>query len=106
MRMKIFDRLSVLRTVKPAKQLVATSAAEWSKAREHCPDLVPDLVQMGGVLAMQPATYVDGMAMADPIDPQRLAYEAGRRDLAVQLLTLMGVGAYELMSLMEDKNVG
>lgn len=100
--MKIFDRLMVLRTASPTKRGAAKSAAAWSAAKSS--QTVDDLVRLGGLLAMQPANYAEGIAQPDPIDPQRLAYEAGRRDLAIQLLTLMGVGPYELMQLMDDEH--
>lgn len=100
---RVFDRFGVLRTVAPEKQRAAAMAHAWSAVRN--PDLVADLVELGGVLAMQPAEYVEGYANPVPINPQRLSYEAGRRDLAVQLLTLMGVGPAELMSLMESRDV-
>lgn len=103
--MRIFDRWSVLRSTAPTRDIAVGSATRWSRARDASPGIVEDLVRLGGVLAMQPATYVDGIAQADPIDPGRLSYEAGRRDLAVQLLTLAGVDSYDLMNLMENKDV-
>lgn len=102
---RIFDRRSVLQTTSPTRDIVVESATRWSRARDASPGIIEDLVRLGGILAMQPATYVDGLALADPIDPGRLSYEAGRRDLAVQLLTLAGVDSYELMTLMENKDV-
>ncbi len=102
---RIFDRLSVLRTTGQTREITVESATRWGRARDASPGIVEDLVRLGGVLAMQPATYDGGIALADPIDPGRLSYEAGRRDLAIQLLTLAGVDSYELMSLMENKDV-
>lgn len=102
---RIFDRFSVLRTTAPTRDIAVESATRWGRAREASPCIVEDLVRLGGVLAMQPATYDGGIALPDPIDPARLSYEAGRRDLAVQLLTLVGVDSYELLSLMENKDV-
>lgn len=103
--MRIFDRRSVLRSAAPAREIAAESARRWGRARDASPGIVEDLVRLGGVLAMQPATYENGIALADPVDPGRLSYEAGRRDLAVQLLTLAGVDSYELMTLMEGNDV-
>ena len=103
--MRIFDRSSVLRTTAPAREVAIESATRWGRARDASPGIVEDLVRLGGILAMQPASYADGVALPDPIDPGRLAYEAGRRDLAVQLLTLAGIDSYDLMNLMENKDV-
>ena len=102
---RIFDRRTVLQTTAPTREIAVESATRWGRARDASPGIVEDLVRLGGVLAMHPATYVDGLASADPIDPGRLSYEAGRRDLAIQLMTLAGVDSYELMTLMENKDV-
>lgn len=101
MRLPFFDRWSVLRSAVPSRTAAAESGTAWASARNAHPRLAEDVLRLGGVLAMQPATYVDGIASADPVDPHRLAYEAGRRDLAVQLLTLMGISNHDLFTLME-----
>ena len=40
-----------------------------------------------------------------PLDPLRLAYEAGRRDFAMQLLALMGTSFEDMNRMMEDDDV-
>lgn len=73
-------------------------ARRWSKARRQCPELLNDLLQHGGILASQPMQGGEVL----PLDPNRLAYEAGRRDLALQLAALMSLTIEELNDLMEN----
>lgn len=93
----IFDRLSVLRSLFPARQPAKDISRRWMGAALANPALVQDLIRMGGLLAMQP---VENGELA-PIDPQRLAYEAGRRDLAMQLLAMMTLNPATFTTLLE-----
>lgn len=98
----IFDRLGIIRALFPSKGQAAEVATRWKRAARTEPDLIGDAIRLGGVIALQPDTYEQGLPIGAPIDPVRLAYEAGRRDLAVQLVALMGLTHTELQSLMED----
>lgn len=100
--MRIFDRIGLLRALIPAKSGAADLAARWSRAQARDPELARDLIRLGGVLTTQPSTYDGGVPLPEPIDPMRLAYEAGRRDLAVQLLGAMTTTPFELSSMMEE----
>lgn len=112
----IFNRFSVLQALFPAapgngpsdRQLqqaaraaAADAAQRWSLAAGRCPELATDLIGMGGVLSLHPVLIQEGCAVPEPFDPQRLAYEAGRRDMALQLLALMGITREEMAKLME-----
>lgn len=79
-------------------------AARWHRVALTNPDLAGDVIRLGNVLALQPDQYDRGMPLGAPIDPTRLAYEAGKRDMAVQVLALLGLTATELQSLMEDEH--
>jgi len=99
---RIFDRIGIIRALFPAKAVAADIAARWSRAAMAEPDLATDVLAIGGVLAIQPDIYQHGVPQGAPIDPVRLAYEAGRADLAKQLCALMGLTVTELNSMMED----
>ena len=110
----IWSPLAILRATFPARpdpaeeRAAATAAAEcahrWGQAAARDPDLRADLIRLGGVLALQPARFEDGQELRDPIDPLRLAYEAGQRDMALRLLALMDTDPQTLTNLMEDAN--
>lgn len=102
--MSVFDRLGLIRTLFAHKSDAADAGVRWVRAARANPDLMEDVIRLGGVLALQPDQYLNGIPQGVPIDPVRLAYEAGRRDLATQLCALMGLTALELKTLMEDIN--
>lgn len=98
----IFDRITILRTLFPGRYEAARAAARWSRAADADPELAGDVIRLGGVLAKGAARYVDGAEALDPIDPYRLAREAGRREFAIELLGMMGVTPQELTDLTRD----
>ena len=81
-----------------ADAAAADPARRWSKAAKVEPELLNDVIRLGDILTMQP--FAGGQLTA-PLDPLRLAYEAGRRDFAVQLATMMGLTYTDLNTLME-----
>lgn len=109
----MIDRLEILRAIFPARwhrrkgQPVAPPAMRqlvrrWNALGETHPELVRDLVALGRVTTPQPFDMVDGIPEPAAVDPQVLAYEAGRRDLALQLVALMNLSIFELNALTED----
>lgn len=98
----ILDRLSLLRILSPTRHAAAQLAARWSRAADRDPELISDVIRLGGVLAKSPARFVDGVEQPDPIDPIRLARDQGRRELATELLGLMSIGPEELNSLTRE----
>lgn len=106
----VWSRLGFLRAIAASPRVIAAEARQvqpvsevdmarrWSNARRRDPELVADLIRLGGILSAQPMQ--DGEIY--PLDPHRLAYEAGRRDMAVQLAALMSLTITELNALMED----
>ncbi|VDS07909.1 hypothetical protein PARHAE_01089 [Paracoccus haematequi] len=98
----IWDRFTVIRALIPHKPSTGDTARRWRNARAVAPELAADVIRFSGLLTMQPARFVDGFSTPE-LDPARLAYEAGRRDLGLQLLALMGVSQTELNAMMEDR---
>lgn len=93
------DRLATLFASPKAAHPVAR---RWRSAAKEQPALIDDVLSLGGVFASQAYERVDGLPQVAPIDPTRLAYEAGRRDFALQLAALMKTSQLDLKSLMED----
>lgn len=94
----IWQKFDYLRALFPQRQAATKVARHWAEAKRRDPVLAEHLIVLGGVLVAQPADP-DGVA---PIDPHRLAYEAGRRDLALQLLAMMAVTPFEMSTMMEQ----
>lgn len=101
----ILDRLQVLRGMFVwTDRSAAARVRRWSTAYRADPALMQDLVTLGGLLQIPHEIPPDPMNPT-PVDPHRLAFEAGQRDMAVKLCALMGVTNYELTQLMEETDV-
>lgn len=98
----IFDRVTIIRALIPDKRATGALARRWRNAREVNPDLAKDVIGFSGLMVMQPHRYDNGVGTPE-LDPAVLAYEAGKRDLGLQLLALMGVSQSELNAMMEDR---
>ncbi|MEO1024031.1 MAG: hypothetical protein AAFX07_00575 [Pseudomonadota bacterium] len=77
-------------------------ARRWKQAYSDDPELAVDLINLGNVFVLRPEFLEGGEIRPDPIDPVRLAYEQGQRDLALQLLALMRVSPYDLNQLVGE----
>ncbi|OWV39402.1 hypothetical protein [Mameliella alba] len=77
-------------------------ARRWRRAFHEFPDLRADLIRQAGLLRPQPVTMTEGEPTVAPLDPHRLAYEAGRRDFALQLLAAGGVSIDELNAIVKE----
>ena len=98
----ILDRLGILRFVfRGSDQAAAAVSRRWRRAYDADPALATDLIHLGGVLALREVRIEGGEVQPDPIDPYDLAYEQGQRDMAVKLLSVMGITPYELNQLLE-----
>lgn len=94
--MKVLDRLGValgLGAGRPLRDL----ARRWAATDQREPELARDLVRLGGVVAPAPRDAARRLAA----DPAQLAYDAGRRDLALELLALMSMTPDDIRSMME-----
>lgn len=102
----LWDRIGILRfAFRGQDRAAAQVARRWSDIARKDPRLPADVIRLGGVLAMQPQRIENGVPAPDPIDPVRLAYEAGRRDMTVELLSLMQISYFELSQMMETNDV-
>lgn len=106
--MTIWNRLSVLQGFVPFSQRAQARrrVRRWTGAAQADSRLAIDVITLGGVMAAQPATLQGGWPTPDLPDPQRLAYQAGRRDLALQLLALMSLTPLELNELAKEPDYG
>ncbi|HMO70096.1 MAG TPA: hypothetical protein PKC84_00345 [Paracoccaceae bacterium] len=98
----IWHRIGVLRSLFQARSPAPPGARRRGAGRAAVPEIAEGPIPLGGVMTLQPVRIEAGLPEVAPIDPLRLAYEAGRRDLALQLLALMRLGVPELNSLSED----
>ena len=102
---RLWNPLSYLRTMATDQRAAADMALRWTRAFRADPDLAADIIRLGRVLEARPARFAEGIEQPDPIDPVRLAFEEGRRDLALKLLAAGHLGQNELNRLMEATNV-
>ncbi|WP_226783186.1 hypothetical protein [Oceaniglobus trochenteri] len=100
----IFARIPIVRALIPKADPAHDAALRWTRAYRAEPEMAGDLIRVGGVLALRAERYVDGYPAPDPIDPVRLAYEQGQRDMAVKLLAMMSLTPLELNQLQEKLN--
>jgi hypothetical protein len=111
---KAWAPLSILRAAFPsgedaklqdmARRAAGGFALRWQRAYRADPELGRDLIRLGGVLTLQPMTFDNGAVERGAVDPAQLAYEAGRRDMAVTLMAAMGIDTRELNFLLEVAN--
>lgn len=95
----IFARIPIIRAMFPAANPALEAARRWTRAFRTEPELQGDLIRLGGILTLRAERYVEGIPAPDPIDPVRLAYDQGQRDMAVKLLALGGLTPFELNQL-------
>lgn len=94
--MNVLDRLGLALRSGRSRGLRAR-AVRWAAADERDPELARDLIRMGRVLVLSPVDGADRLAA----DAVQLAHEAGRRDLAIELLAMMSLTPDEIRTLME-----
>lgn len=94
----IWDRLFTFRTLFPsyAVHRKITVTRRWRKIFEAEPKVAEDLILLGGVLLLDPPNP------KSPPSVEQLAYEAGRRDFALQLLAMGGLSPWQLNQMMGE----
>lgn len=102
----IIDRLSVLASLFGTNWGAARQFAKrWQKAAMQQPELRTDLIRLGGLFVLPPVQMVNGYPEPVTIDPYQSGREAGRRELAMQLLAACGVTIEDLNQMMETQDV-
>ena len=102
----IFGRIPLIKHMFRGNDAVASEhARRWRRAFADFPELASDVIRLGGILKMLPERLVEGASQPDQIDPLRMAYENGQRDLALKLLALGGISIHDLNQLMENTDV-
>ena len=104
----IWHPLSLIQAFVPfeARRQGLRMAKRWGRAATAEPRLAEDLIRLGGILAGQPAVVVDGFPAPDLPDAQLLAYQAGRRDMALHLLALMNLTPTQLNAMAKEPDYG
>lgn len=104
--MSLFDRSGILRFIwRRQKNVPRAVVRRWQAAYRADPALADDLIHLGHVLVRRAEYLEDGEIRPDPIDPVRLAYEQGQRDLALAILSLMHLTPFEMNQLMGASDV-
>lgn len=85
-----------------AKDRAADMGRRWTKAVGRTPELRKDLIMLGGLFVLPPVNNIAGYPEPVTQDPYQCGREAGRRELATQLLALSGLTIDELNQLTED----
>jgi hypothetical protein len=81
-------------------RVVSRRARRWSRAFAAQPELADDLLSMSRALTLSPRNKLDLLSAS----AEEMAYLAGRRDLALELLALMHVTKHEIHQMMQELN--
>ncbi len=100
----MLNRVPFLRALFPGHFEAPMRARRWAVALRADPALARDVIELGGILQMPLSLAPQSDDLNSRVDPCRLAFEAGQRDLAVKILALMGVTPDELNQLMEEEH--
>jgi hypothetical protein len=89
----IWQPITLLRALFAGDSLdpVRPVAQRWRQAARLDPLLIDDLIVFGEVLGTTPISLQDGLPQPMVKPATDLAYEKGRRDMALQLMALMMV---------------
>ena len=98
----MFDVFGILRSFLPDPRAAQVVSLRWQRAAHAEPQIVQDVIVMGRVLAKQPAEFENGQEVPAVIDPSRVLMDAGRRELALELLALCKVDAAALAALIGE----
>lgn len=103
MSIPVWDPLTRLWARYIQRDQTAEMAGRWSAAALQDPELARDVIRIGGLLDARPVDMIDGIPSPVPLDALQLAHEAGRRELTLDLLALMGVDAQQMLDMLNDQ---
>ncbi|MBW4710729.1 hypothetical protein KX928_23310 [Roseobacter sp. YSTF-M11] len=75
----------------------------WARAFRDQPELAHDIIALGGICQL-PIALDPRQADLGPVDPARLSFECGQRDLAVKLLALGKITPHDINEILELTN--
>lgn len=99
-RLDGFDRIGVLRAQYASQDPAAHSARLWRAVFQKHPELILDLVRIGGLFTQGERFFENGVERKLPLDPYRLAEDKGRREAVLDILA-HNLSIDELNNLME-----
>lgn len=85
-----------------ARYAAAQMARRWQPVGARYPELRRDLLTLGGVFQQPPIVMENGQPSPGHKTEYQCGREDGRRELATQLLALMGLTPDDLNQLLED----
>jgi len=77
---------------------VVERAARWSDVAANNPALVEDMVILGEIVALGAVDETNKLQSS----ALELAYERGRRDLAIEILAMMQITPFEINQLLKE----
>lgn len=98
----IWNPASILRVRFGGKAAARQVSARWQRAKARDPELIGDLIRLGGVMELPTVDMSEGIAEVVDKTPYQLGVEAGRRALALELLALAKIDPTELEDRMEQ----
>lgn len=81
-----FDRISVLQTLYAGTGPAVDGARTWRRVFRDYPELMAHLALLGGLYALPPRTYENGVPLPEPVDPYELARREGAREVVLKIL--------------------
>lgn len=85
-RLDGFNRISVLQAQHGTREEAAKAARLWRPVFQKYPEVILDLVRIGGLFQQRELYFEDGIKRSVPLDPTELAYEQGRREAVLDIL--------------------
>lgn len=99
--MRIFNPLTVIQAATGNRGAARDISARWRRAVAADPELMADVIRLGGLMGQSPRRFEAGQEVLDPLCPIRMGVDAGRRDLATEILALMNIDENDLRDRLE-----
>jgi len=98
---RVFARYGIFKRLFIRHRLPVESvdrARRWAMVADQHPELAEDIIIMGEIVALGDVDETNRLNSG----PEQLAYERGRRDLALDLLAMMHLTPFELNQLLKE----
>ena len=101
----ILQRIPVIRSLFGNNGKAAAEVSRrWQRAFGKDPELAKDIIRQSGFMSLQRVEMVEGVPQLAPLNPYDLAYEAGKRDFALLLISQGQITIEEINQLMESSD--